>query len=156
MDDKGEDQRDLLRRITAQRASIDAFVRQVRPRSARLANISIISSAASAVFTAGPALGGVSFAEAIQRAFSLSDNSVVWRSLCLLAMLVSLVAIISVQLGKSQNIATQLSAAEACDTELEGLQTLLELSRLPVGDAADLYLKYIAKIPFVRKIPVAL
>jgi hypothetical protein len=150
MGDGSEDRQELLRRIGAQRANIDAFLRQVRPRSVRLANISIISSAAAAIFTAGPALGGVSFAEAVQRAFSLSTNSVVWRVLCLVAMLVSLVATISIQLSKSQNTAAQLSAAEACDTELEGLQTLLELAQLPVRDAADLYLKYISKIPFVR------
>jgi hypothetical protein len=65
-------------------------------------------------------------------------------------MIVSLVATISVQLSKSQDTAAQLSAAEACDTELEGLQTLLELEQLPVQDAAGLYLKYITKIPFVR------
>jgi hypothetical protein len=54
MTDSDEDRRELLRRIGAQRASIDAFLRQVRPRSVRLANIGIVSSAAAAVFTAGP------------------------------------------------------------------------------------------------------
>ena len=151
MNDQGDNRRELLRRIGVQRANIDAFVRRVRPRSVRLANISIISSAMAAVFTAGPALGGVSFAEAVQRAFSLSTNSIIWQALCIAAMLVSLVATISVQLSKSQDRAAQLSAAEACDTELEGLQTLLELAQLPVRDATDLYLKYIAKIPFVRE-----
>jgi hypothetical protein len=120
-----------------------------------LANISIVSSAAAAVFTAGPALGGVSFAEAVQRTLSLSNNSIVWQALCLVAMLVSLVATISMQLSKSQDAAAQLSAAEACDTELEGLQTLLELGQLQVRDATDLYIKYITKIPFVRKAPVS-
>jgi hypothetical protein len=153
--DSDEDRRELLRRIGTQRASIDAFLRQVRPRSVRLANISIVSSAAAAVFTAGPALGGVSFAEAVQRTLSLSNNSIVWQALCLVAMLVSLVATISMQLSKSQDATAQLSAAEACDTELEGLQTLLELGQLQVRDATDLYIKYIAKIPFVRKTPVS-
>jgi hypothetical protein len=151
MSDSDEGRRELLRRIEAQRANIDAFVRRVRPRSVRLANIGIVSSATAAVFTAGPALGGVSFAEAVQRVFSLPATSIVWRTLCLIAMFVSLVATISVQLGKSQDMAAKISAAEACDTELEGLQTLLELAQLPVRDAAELYLKYIAKIPFVRE-----
>lgn len=70
-------------------------------------------------------------------------------------MLVSLVATISVQLGKSQDMAAQLRAAEACDAELEGLQTLLELQHLPVQNAAELYFNYITKIPFVRIEPVA-
>ena len=65
-------------------------------------------------------------------------------------MLASLVATISAQLSKSQDAVARLSAAEACDTELDGLQTLLELGQLPVEDAANLYIKYIGKIPFVR------
>lgn len=94
---------ELIRRIEARRSSINAFVRRVRPRNARLANISIVSSAAAAAFTAGPALGGLSFAETVQRGLSLSDSSLVWRVLCLFAMLVSLVAAVSVTLNKSQD-----------------------------------------------------
>ncbi|HEX8935871.1 MAG TPA: hypothetical protein VF788_17185 [Pseudonocardiaceae bacterium] len=145
---------ELIRRIEARRSSINAFVRRVRPRNARLANISIVSSAAAAAFTAGPALGGLSFAETVQRGLSLSDSSLVWRVLCLFAMLVSLVAAISVNLNKSQDMASQLSAAEACDAELEGLRTLLEFAQLSVHDAAGLYQKYITKIPFVQEEPV--
>jgi hypothetical protein len=141
---------ELIRRIEARRSSINAFLQRVRPRSNRLATISIVSSAAAAVFTAGPALGGLSFAETVQRGLSLSESSIVWRVLCLVAMLVSLVAAISANLNKSQDMAAQLSAAEACDTELEGLQTLVEFGQLPVHDAAELYQKYITKVPFVQ------
>jgi hypothetical protein len=146
---------ELIRRIEARRASINAFLRRVRPRSVRLANISIVSSALAAFFTAGPAFGGVSFTDAVQRGISLPDSSIVWRTLCLFATLVSLVAAISVHLNKSQETASQLSAAEACNTELEGLQTLLEFSQLPVHDAVELYQKYITKIPFVEEVPVS-
>jgi hypothetical protein len=139
MGDDAEERLELIRRIGARRAGINAFIRKVRPRSTRLANISIISSAVAAIFTAGPALGGVSFAEAAQRAFSLSASSIAWRALRLGAMLVSLVAVISVQLNKSQDMAAPLSAAEARNTELEGLQTLLKFAQLPVQDAAGLY-----------------
>lgn len=153
MGDSVEVRQELMRRIEARRASINSFLRRVRPRSTRLANISIVSSAMAAVFTAGPALGGRSFAEAVQRAFSLPDSSFVWRILCLFAVLVSLVAAISVQLNKSQEMSAQLSAAEACNAELEGLQTLLEFAQLSVSDAAQLYQKYVAKIPFVEEVP---
>jgi hypothetical protein len=108
----------------------------------------------AAAFTAGPALGGVTFAEAVQRGFSLPDSSIVWRVLCFVAMLVSLVAAISVHLNKSQDMAAQLSAAEACNVELEGLRTLVEFAQLSVHDAAELYQKYITKIPFVEEEPV--
>ncbi|MGH3837988.1 MAG: hypothetical protein ACRDSF_20155 [Pseudonocardiaceae bacterium] len=156
MGDNVEVRLELIRRIEARRASINAFLRRVRPRSIRLANISIASSAVAAVFTAGPAFGGVSFTEAVQRGLSLSNGSIVWRTLCLAATLISLVAAISVQLNKSQDVASQLSAAEACNTELEGLQTLLEFAQLPVHDAVELYQKYIAKIPFVEEEPTKL
>lgn len=66
-------------------------------------------------------------------------------------MLVSLVAAISVNLNKSSEMASRLSSAEACDAELEGLRTLLEFGKLSVYDAAELYQKYITKIPFVRE-----
>lgn len=72
---------ELIRRIEARRSSINAFVLRARPRSVRLANVSIVSSATAAVFTAGPALGGLSFAETIQRGLSLLDSSIVWRLL---------------------------------------------------------------------------
>jgi hypothetical protein len=144
---------ELIGRIEARRASIDAFVRRVRPRSIRLANISVISSATAAAFTAGPAFGGASFAEAVQRGLSLSNYSIVWQALCLAATFVALVAAISAQLSKSQEVTSQLCAAEACNTELEGLQTLLEFAQLPVRDAAELYHTYITKIPFVEEEP---
>lgn len=145
---------ELIRRIEARRASINAFVRRVRPRNVRLTNVSIVSSALAAVFTAGPAVGGVSFTDAVQRGLSLSNGSLVWQTLCLLSMLISLVAVISVQLSKSQETAARLSAADACNAELEGLQTLLQYAQLPVGDAAELYQKYVTKIPFVEESPV--
>lgn len=151
MGDDGDVRLELIRLIEARRTSINAFVRRVRPRSIRLANISIVSSAVAALFTAGPALGGVSFAEAVQRGFSLSESPIVWRALCLLAMLVSLVAAISVQLNKSQDAAAQLSAAEACNAELEGLQTLVQFAQLSVRDAAELYQQYVTRIPFVEE-----
>lgn len=151
MGDSVEMRLELMRRIEARRASINSFLRRVRPRSARLANVSIVSSALAAVFTAGPALGGLSFAESVQQVLSLPESSIVWRVLCLLALLVSLVAAVSVHLNKSQEMSAQLSAAEACNAELEGLHTLLEFAQLPVSDAAELYQRYVTKIPFIEE-----
>jgi hypothetical protein len=151
MGDNDDARLELIGRIEARRASIDAFVRRVRPRNIRLANIGIISSSAAAVFTVGPAFGGASFAGAVQRGLSLSNDSIVWRSLCLAATLVALVAAISAQLGKSQEMTSQLSAAEACNAELEGLQTLLEFAQLSVRDAVELYRTYIVKISFIEE-----
>jgi hypothetical protein len=85
MADDTEARQDLLGRIRSRRASINVFVRKVQSRSARLANLSIVSSA----------LAG--------------------------ALVVSLVAAISTTMNKSQDSTARLSAAEACNTELEGL-----------------------------------
>jgi hypothetical protein len=107
----------------------------------------------AAVFTAGPAIGGQTFAQAVRRGLSLSDGAVVWRTLCLCALIVSLVAAISANLNKSQDLASRVSAAEACNTELEGLVTFLEFRHLSVQDAVELYHQYVAKIPFVEEVP---
>jgi len=71
MSNDEEVRQELLRRITARRTSIDTFVRDLRRRSARLSNITIISSTVAAFLTAGPGLGGRSFAQAVQHAFLL-------------------------------------------------------------------------------------
>lgn len=140
---------ELLDRIARRRASIDAFLRRTRPWSNRLSNVSIVSSALAAVMTAGPAFGGETFAESVQAALSLSSNSTVWRTLCLVALVVSVVAAISTNLVKSQNATGRVSAAETCGGELEGLQTLVQFGQVPVDDAVRLYHQYVSKIPFV-------
>ena len=148
-DDKGI--HELAAKIAARRASISDFVRRMRPRSTRLANVSIVSSAVAAALTAGPAMGGQTFSETVRNGLSLSQDSTVWRTLCIGALIVSLVAAISANLMKSQDLIARLSAAEACNAELEGLQTLLEFQQLPLKDAVSLYRQYIAKIPFVEE-----
>jgi hypothetical protein len=53
MVDDGALRRDLLARIEARRASVQAFLRTHRPRIRRRANITIVLSSLAAVFTAG-------------------------------------------------------------------------------------------------------
>ncbi|MGH3827478.1 MAG: hypothetical protein ACRDQX_09945, partial [Pseudonocardiaceae bacterium] len=76
--------------------------------------------------------------------------SIVWRVLCLGAVLVSAVAAISVSLYKSSDLAARVSAAESCNAGLEGLQELLEFGQLAVRDVVTLYSQLITKIPFVE------
>ncbi len=149
MSDDVQARQELLKRITSRRASINAYVRDLRPRGTRLTNISIVSSSLAAALTAGPALGGESFANALGQGFSLARNSLVWQVLCFGAMAISIVAAISTNMNKSQETTVRLSTAEACSAELEGLQTLIEFGQLSVQDAVKLYQQYVAKIPFV-------
>jgi hypothetical protein len=149
MDPESDVRRELLAQIRGRRAGITAYLRRIRPRRDHLVTTSIVSSALSAVLTAGPALGGETFADTVGHALALRDTSPVWRLLCLGALIVSLVAAISANLAKSRDLERRVTAAEVCNTELEGLETLLEFGRLPVEDAVKLYQQYVAKIPFV-------
>lgn len=139
----------LLSRIKKRRRSIDAYLHAARPRSERLTWVSVISSALAAVLTAGPALGGVAFADDVARSLQLEGPSSVWRPLCLLAMVVSVIAAVSANLSKSKNAEARIISAEACNAQLEGLQTMVEFEQVSLEDAVDLYQQHIAKIPFV-------
>jgi hypothetical protein len=145
--------RDLLWRIETRRASVQAYLRERRPRTRRLATITVVLSSLAAVFTAGPALGGQSFADSVQAIFGLNDDTTVWRVLCLLALLVSVGAAVLTNLGKANDDVARLSSAEAANTELEGLSSLLQFGELTVEDGAKLYQQYSVKIPFVDEQP---
>jgi hypothetical protein len=151
MRDDTELRRQLSARIEGRRRSIAAFLHDVRPRRNRLANISIVSSAMAAVFVAGPGIGGQEFTQAIQKGLSLSQPSIVWRVLCMAAVVVSLVSVISTNLSKSRDLATQVTTAEVCNAELEALSTSLQFGHLSTDDAVELYHQYVVKIPFVEE-----
>jgi hypothetical protein len=153
MAEDGALRRDLLWRIEARRASIQAYLRAHRPRIRRRATITVVLSSLAALFTAGPALGGQSFAESVQNSLGLASDSYVWRTLCLLTMLVSIASAILVNLGKANDEVAKLSSAEAASTELDGLTGLLQYGRVTLEDGAKLYQQYIVKIPFVDDLP---
>ena len=139
----------LLSRIKKRRRSIDAYLRAARPRSERLTWVSVISSALAAVLTAGPALGGKPFNDSLASSLQIDGPSGIWRPLCILAMVVSVIAAISANLSKSKNAEARIISAEACNAQLEGLQTMVEFEQVSLEDAVDLYQQYISKIPFV-------
>jgi cytochrome bd-type quinol oxidase subunit 2 len=149
MPEDEELRRDLLWRIEARRAAVQAFLRTQRPRTRRRTNIAIVLSSLAALFTAGPALGGEPFAESLQNTFGLQSDSYVWRGLCLLALLVSVGSAVLTNLSRSQDDVARLSTAEATNAELEGLGTLLQFGHLSAQDAVKLYQQYSVKIPFI-------
>ncbi len=118
MADDDQLRRDLLARIEWRRAAVQAFLRANRPRIRRRANVTIVLSSLAAVFTAGPALGGEPFAEAIQDGFGLRSDSIVWQVLCLAALLVSISAAVMTHIAKSQDADARLSTFEAVNAEL--------------------------------------
>ena len=155
MADQTDLRQDLLGRIAARRAGIEAYLRERQPRVRRRSTALLTLTSASAVFTAGPALGGVPFAEAVRNALNVETTSFVWQTLCLLSLLVSVGAAILTNVAKPQEAAAQLSAVEAAGAELEGLSTLLEFGHLSVEDGVKLYQQYVTKIPFVDDAPAA-
>jgi hypothetical protein len=155
MADDDHFRRDLLGRIEARRAAVQAFLRRNRPRTRRRATLTIVLSSLAAVFTAGPAVGGQTFAESVQKTLGLNSDSYVWRVLCLCALLVSVGAAVLTNLSRSQDDVGRLSTAEAANTELEGLSTLVQFGQLSVQDGVKLYQQYSVKIPFVEDSPGA-
>ena len=149
MTDDIDVRRDLMARIEARRAAAQSFLRHHRPRIRRRANLTVVLSALVAAFTAGPAIGGETFAESVQNTLGLSSDSYVWRTLCLAALLVSVTSAVLTNMGKSHDDIARLSAAEAANAELESLHALLEYGHLPVQEAVKLYQQYSVKIPFV-------
>ncbi len=154
MAEDSELRRDLLLRIEARRAAVQAFLRENRPRIRRRANVTIVLSSLAAAFTAGPALGGQPFAESVQRSLGLATDSIVWQLLCLAALAVSVGAAVLTNIAKSQDSEARLSTVEAVNAELEGLASLLHYGHLSLEDAVKLYQQYTAKIPFVEDLPV--
>jgi cytochrome bd-type quinol oxidase subunit 2 len=155
MADQTDHRQDLLRRVNARRAGVGAYLRRRRPRVRRWATVTLVLTSLSAVFTAGPALGGVTFAEAVQNVLGLNSSSTVWKALCFLALLVSVGATVLTNINRSRDPVAELSAVEAADAELEGLATLLEFGTISVEDGAKLYQQYVTKIPFIDDAPVA-
>lgn len=144
---------ELSAHIQQRRSSIMGFLRTARPRRNRLTNMSVFGSALAAVLTVGPAMGGTRFTAAIQGIFSLRDDAIVWRVLCLAAVVLSLAAALATNLANSHAVAAQVSAAEACSAELDGLESALAFGHLPTDDAVALYRQYVTKVAFIDDAP---
>lgn len=149
MDDNGELKQKLVEKIQARRATIDAFVREQERRNDRLTNLSIWCTAATALFTAGPALGGEKFNGSVQQLLGLASESSVWRTLCFAAVVLSVVAAVANNLYKSHDVASRLAKAEAARALLDGLDTSLEFGQLPLEEAAKQFQQILTSAAFI-------
>jgi hypothetical protein len=152
MDEDLQLRRELSERIEQRRASIGAFLRRIRPRQSRLAATSVIGSSVAAALTAGPATGQ-GFADSVASMLSLASSSVVWQSLCLMSTILSVAVALTTHFATSKGKAEQISAAETCNAELEGLQTALAFGNMPLDEAVRLYQQYSVKAAFVEDLP---
>jgi hypothetical protein len=140
---------ELLGRIRTHQASITTYVHKMQGRRDLVANISIVSSAIAAALMVGPTTGGPNFTETVQKGLHLADDATVWKSLCLTALIVNVVAAISAQLGKSKDPTQRIATAEACNAALEELGTDVEFGNNSVKLAAAEYGKIASKMLFV-------
>ena len=145
----GELQQKLVERIKTRRGHINAYVGDLETQDTRLTNVSIVSSAIAAALTAGPALGGTNFTEGMQKLFSLPDDSIVWRLLCLAATIVSIVAAVSTNIYRSRDTASRLAKAQAASRMLAALEASVEFGQVPAEEAAKLYQQYVAEVAFI-------
>lgn len=139
----------LLTTVRILEKRIASYVNEKRPVSTRLSTISIVSSSIAAALTIGPAAGGQTFAETVRHGLDLSQSQTVWRALCLAAAMVAVVAAISANLNKSNNLVGRIELVEGCSAELDVLRNRFELGKLSVGDALNRYEEIRAKIPFI-------
>src|SRR5919112_2347139 len=134
MDESADTRQRLSDRIDQKQQAIRSYLGRERPRRNRLSNISIVGSALAAMLTAGPAVGGTGFTEAVRGIFSLEDDSVVWRFLCLAAVIFSVAAAIATNFGEARALGEKVSAAETANAQLEGLQLSLNFGNLAVDE----------------------
>jgi hypothetical protein len=153
MDESADTRQRLSERIDQKQQAIRTYIGRERPRRNRLSNISIVGSALAAMLTAGPAVGGTGFTEAIQGIFSLQEDSVVWRFLCLAAVIFSVAAALATNFANSRALGEKVSAAESANAQLEGLQLSLNFGNLAVEDALKLYQQAVAPVAFVEDVP---
>lgn len=140
----------LSDRIDEKQRAVRAYLARERPRRNRLSNVSIVGSGLAAALTAGPAVGGTGFTHATASLLSLSEDSIVWRVLCLLAVILSVAAALSTNFATSRSVADRVSAAETCSAQLESLAVSLDIGHIDVDEAVKLYQQYAGQVPFVE------
>jgi len=141
-----EIQQSFLKRLRNRRRTINSFIKHLEPKGVRLTNINIICSAVATLLTAGPAIGGKTLFDTIGVS---PEDPASFRLIFAGAALFSLVSVIAANLYKSHDIAANLNKARACDAKLEGLETLLELRKIALDDAATQYIQVLPEISFI-------
>ncbi|MFE5839929.1 hypothetical protein [Arthrobacter sp. NPDC056493] len=153
MDDSPETRQRLSERIDQKQQEIRSYLGRQLPRRHRLTEFSVIGSVLAALLTAGPAFGGTEFTGAVQDTLSLVDASIVWRALCLGAVVLSVGAGLATNSANSQSLAEKVSAAETAIAQLEGLQLSLDFGRIEIDEAALLYKQCVSHVAFVDAAP---
>ena len=145
-----EQQRKLLERIRSKHEQVSAYVNQNERRLSRMSNITIIASSVTAALMIGPGVGGEKFTAQMARLLSVADDSLVWRALCLAALLISVGIAILNRMNQSPDASMRLAQARLCQARLEGLETAVEVGTTSIADGLKQYQQYVNDVPFIR------
>lgn len=145
-----EQQRKLLERIKSKHEQVSAYVKQNEGRVSRVSNFTIIASSVAAVLMVGPGVGGEKFTARMGALLSVADDSLVWRALCLAALLISVGIAILNRMNQSPDAAQRLAGARLCLARLEGLEMAVEVGTTSVSDGAKQYQQYVNDVAFIR------
>jgi hypothetical protein len=138
---------DLSVHIERFRSQVAAYLARARGRQRRLINLAIVAGALATVFTASPALGGVSFSDWLTETFGFSSPA--WQVLCAGAAACSLAAAIATQLLKSHNIEEHVARAEAVRAKLEAIDLGRITGRLTPEQVATEYSACVEQASFL-------
>jgi hypothetical protein len=105
---------DLSLLISSTRDEVSTYLRHARARQRRLLNVAIVADALGTTLAAPLAIGGKDVADPLSAALGFS----VWRLVCALAAVCSLVAAVATQLLKSQNLEERVARAESVRARL--------------------------------------
>jgi MFS family permease len=142
------DPADLLETIRQKRRHVEAFLATAVPRKRRLLNITIVAGALAAALTAAPAAGGQPFTTWMTAAMGLTSPS--WRLLCGVASVCSILATVTTQLLKSNNLEERITRAQGCRAKLEVLEIGLAAGQIEPQRATAEYLQCVQESAFIE------
>lgn len=137
----------LLDHVRQKRAKLDAFIAAAVPRKRRLLNITIVGGTLAAALTAAPAVGGQPFTAWLTGL--LGSTSPSWRILCGVASICSVLAALSTQLLKSQNLEERVTRALGCRAKLEVLEIGVSTGQLTSSQATAEYMRCVEDAAFL-------
>lgn len=143
------DQQLLLTKIKTKRQQISEYLSKTEPRHSSLINSSIFASALAAALTAAPGVGGEPLISSMKKIVTFGIP--IWQMLCILATILSTLAVIANGVLKSYNMTSKITSARSCDAKLEAIQTMLELGQVDVEEAAQDYTQCLVEIPHVLR-----
>lgn len=138
---------DLIDAIRRKQVRVETFLSAALPRKRRLLNITIVGGALAAALTAAPAVGGQSFTAWLTKTFGLASPS--WQLLCLAASVSSILATVSTQLLKSNNLEENVGRAQRCRAKLEVLEVGLASGQLNMAQATTEYMRCVEESAFL-------